>query len=137
MTEQFRVYPLGEETAPFFVVSVSDTLAEMRALLDEHEFPATRTVLASCISATRPYDDDHIGWVFFAREALGSGMVAHEMAHAAFRMADACGVRVEHWRRPKFDGVDMSNGREEVYASVIENLTRQFWREAYERGIAV
>jgi hypothetical protein len=147
----FHVYPLatigGEvDREYYFAVCVYETIADMRAAMVAMGRSGIQAdhALASCITTNSVGDPENrmLGVLMFAEDHFGSGVVAHEIAHAAFRVAERCGVRVTHWRRAKpwwrrwRDEVDQGCMQEEIYADVVEALTRQFWREAYARGIA-
>lgn len=144
LPENFRIYPLtspeDEPDAPFFIVVITPTLREMRALVGGMFRDASETLLACCqsVHSDDPRYRNLLGMLFFAQECLGAGIAAHELAHASFRSMEWCNVKVQHWRRSQAkDGQQWTNSREELYAEVLETLTKQFWIAAYDRQLAV
>ncbi len=133
--ESFRVHPW--EAAPdYFLVHISPTLEEMRLVMDEHTGWCHPDQLACCIRCepaneeTRERFGALFGMLFFSQEALGSGLVAHELAHAAFRSVESLDLRVAHWDRTSERAASWT---EELYCNCLERLTRTFWTEAYAR----
>lgn len=141
----FLLRPLRRSRRCFIVV-VADTNALMRAAIGQlpnRRPKAVHAKLLACCLAVRSSDPKWkglIGFLFFSKDTLGSGMVAHEMAHAGFRVIEYDGLRLEHWRsegnRSKSSTARYANRVEERYADVVEHMTRQFWIEAFARGIA-
>lgn len=137
----FRVHPLPDDEF-HFLVRILPTLREMRAAMDASGCPRSSEVLACCWSTGDPFaNGGQLGVLFFALDRLDAGIVAHEMVHAGFRAAEACGVRVEHWDHdwsvPTADAkTSKANTNEEQYADVVEQLIAQFWREAHAAGVA-
>lgn len=83
-----------------------------------------------------------IGIIYFAKPHFGSGLVTHELTHAAFRYAEHVHVQVRHWEwrdRPATLGRGKTTTvpAEEFICEVVEHLTRQFWRKAYRLKLAV
>lgn len=139
LPETFRIYP-QEGAADYFIVYVGEDDADMHRAMARVDTPRIESVVAACISmsVTEPYAD-LVGMLFFSRATLCASIVAHEMAHAGFRFAERCCVRIEHWDRecePGDPSVEMTNKNEEEYADVVERLTGQFWKEAYARNVA-
>jgi len=140
LPETFRVYPLEDDPEFYFIVHISWTLDEMRETMRATLGLDAADVLACCYAVSAEDNARYaglLGFLFFARERMGSGIVAHELVHAGFRTADASGVHIIHSDRRKDDaGLEWTNENEEQYADVVETLTKQFWREAYARGLA-
>jgi hypothetical protein len=125
--ETFRIKSGDDQ----WLVYLCATLDEMRALLRERTGECHPGQLGMCLSVAS--DDRTLrGALFLSREALGSGLVAHELAHAAFRTCEARGLTVFHQMRPqRTDGLQATHPHEETYCHVLEELTREFWRAYY------
>jgi hypothetical protein len=137
MTTSFKLSVCNECDA-FFCVSVSDDVAEMRAAVEAETGYVNEKMTGVCI---RDYalSDGNMGWIFFAKDHIGAGYVCHELAHAAFRVCEYHDIVVNH----TIDDVDENGERtsvdnsEERYCQILEFINAAFWREAYERGLAV
>lgn len=86
---------------------------------------------------------DVVGVLCLARDHMGSGLVAHELAHAAFRTLERERLKLRHWHQRKpfwarvlwwYDVVARSNDVEERYCMTLERLTRSFWEEWFAHG---
>lgn len=134
--ETFRVHPEPDGRL-FAIVIIEDTLAKMRARMIE-ETGSCHVDQIGCCVAVSPTTDAHAGIfavVYLSRERLGSGLVAHELTHCAFRAAEAIGLRVAHWERTD-DQPDVAT-TEEMFALMLERLTAEFWSNAYAIGVVV
>jgi hypothetical protein len=127
----FVVYPFQQQQQ-YFVVHIARGLKALRRVLKQSVGRAHPQQLACCVSATSDELPELIGVLYFSRGHLGGGIVAHEMAHAAFRAIESEGKKVRHWRRPATSPASL----EERYAHVVEHLVSQFYVEAYQRGYA-
>ncbi len=134
--ESFRIGTLGR----WFLVHIAPSLRDMHDTMKAHVGGCSDTLTAAVVMIRG--DDDFetcAGFVFFAKPRLGAGLVAHELAHCAFRIMELSNMRVEHWNRafigdePTKSATDAS---EETYCAVVETLTRDFWAKAYEHGYA-
>jgi hypothetical protein len=131
--ETFRIDAEPAGHRGYFVVHVAPTARQMRATMRRCGTGCVPKQVAGCVSATCDELPDLRGVVFLA-QPLGAGVVTHELAHAAFRLMDHAGVRVEHWS----NGRDLRKNHrssEERYALTLEALTRSFWNEAYRVGL--
>ena len=127
----------------WFVVHVADSLTAMRRTMRKSAGWAHPNQLAAVDSVriTDPRLRGLIGIVYFAKSHLGSGLVAHELTHAAFRYAEHVRVQVRHWEwrdKPATLGGDKTTTvpAEEFLCSVVEHLNREFWLKAYRAGLA-
>lgn len=122
----FRVYPKKGEQY-YFIVRVFHNAREMRmyhATKPDELKPETRFEAVTCPEIH--YKDletmillPYLGEILFHRPKTGSGVVSHEMTHAAI-----------HWARvTKLDlHLETDEGdAEEIIALAIGNLTRQFF----------
>ena len=129
--ESFRIAALGW----WFLVHVAETVDAMRAAMREYVDGCHPDQLACVVSVRGNGDlESCAGFVFVPRTHLGAGLVAHELAHAAFRVCDLQGLRVEHWQRG--DAYESTHATEETYCAIVEALSREFWANAYARGYA-
>lgn len=123
----------------FFSVHVCHSKAQMFKLVEEHMVEAGKKkparnyeAICCCYERIRVKDEKRmpdIGQIFFHKERLGAGIVAHEMLHAALhheRLID----KNEH-------AVLTSNigEAEERVARTLTHMVRKFTNEAYGRGI--
>lgn len=143
--EMFRITILPTSSR-FFCVCVAETHADMVAAMSRIKVQTPQPdahVVASCMAASAPGAkwEGLVGFLFFSRDAMTAGIVAHEFAHAGFRALEHSGRRLKHWRNVGRDAAEpskrLANATEECYADIVEHLTRAFWREAYARGLAV
>ena len=134
--ETFRLFPLPRRRA-YFLVHIARTRPQMlRTMRGTVGFAHPRQ-LACVVGVSSSRHRGLLGVIFFPRSSLGAGLVAHELAHAAFRVADRCGRKVRHWRpvlRARLGAT--ANRDEEMYCTILERLTRQFWVEAYRLRLA-
>lgn len=129
--ESFRVRPV-KGTRYYFLVHLASDLKAMKAAMRKHTGSAHPQQLAACVAARGRGESNQglVGLLFFATSHLGSGIVAHEMAHAAFRYCELKRLRVAHWDRPTHP--ERTNVVEESFCDYLEELTRQFWCRYYE-----
>lgn len=130
--ESFRLYPYGDD-AGFFVVHLASSLKELRQTMATHTGETRTHLVGAVIHATSEQIVQLIGVVYFSLDHLGSGLVSHELAHAAFRAMERRDLRVDHWNRQGGEDLQTSDNEEE-FCLILERLTRQFWKEAYGRG---
>jgi hypothetical protein len=128
--ETFRITADG---TAYFVVHVATTPRRMRETMRRCGAGCAPRQIAGCVYATSDALPDLRGVVFLTRP-LGAGIVTHELAHAAFRLMDHAGIRVEHWKT-RADLHENHRSAEERYALTLEALTRSFWKEAYLSGL--
>jgi hypothetical protein len=129
--ETFRISALGH----WFLVHVAATPEAMRAAMRRHVTSCDPNQLAAVVAVSDPKGGlfvDCAGFIFLPQSALGAGLVAHELSHAAFRLMERHGWRVEHDVRVG----DATNEVEETYCKAVEELTRDFWNHAYDLGLA-
>lgn len=136
--ESFRISVLGK----WFLVHIAETVDDMQATMKGHVGGCHPQQLA-CVVSIDSYDESLtgcIGFIFMPRDHLGSGLVAHELAHAAFRVCDVIGLRVAHWERPlvqfRAPSDTTTSPSEESFCSMLETLTQKFWTKVYECGYA-
>jgi len=143
--ETFSVRP-WKGSDEWFMVHIADTLPKMRKALREFTDGDCKPTQLAAVVGVMPNDDEArellgglLGVLFFARTRLGAGLVAHELAHAAFLTCNHLGVRVEHWIP---HGYTLSSqptmweaSGEEKYCNFLEHLSRDFWRQAYAKRI--
>lgn len=136
--ETFRVRPFAGR-ADHFIVHVADDVAGMRLAMRVLGARPKRHQIAACV-AYRSRANPHLwGVLFFAKTRLGAGVVSHELAHAAFRVVEREGYRVEHWadRDPRSSALAKRRAvsSEERFCYALQRLTTNFWTEAYLRGV--
>lgn len=143
--ETFRIRPWRDSDL-WFLVHVAPNVVtmrrELRAFLGECH-SAQLAAVVSCEpndpAARRSRVRHMVGVIFFARTWLGSGIVAHELSHAAFRVCNRLGIRVDHWSDPSRTLAEQrpmwEASAEEKYCGFAEHLTRDFWRAAYGRRL--
>jgi hypothetical protein len=127
--ETFRITADGQS---YFVVHVAPTARQLRATMRRCGMSCAPNQIAGCVYATSDKMPDLRGVVLLTRP-LGAGIVTHELAHAAFRLMDHAGIRVNHWHKGSLEA--NQRGTEERYALTLEALTRSFWNEAYLSGL--
>lgn len=130
--ETFRVHPQADGVL-FFLVFVSDTLAEMRAKLLSDTGSCAPDQLGCCVAAEGASDETVgvVGVIYLSREKIGAGLAVHELGHAAFRACERIGLHVDHWDR-KADAPNVRSS-EETFCCILERLTAEFWARFYER----
>ena len=75
---------------------------------------------------TSPSPKGQIGYLLFYRDWLGSGIVAHELTHAA--------LHVWQMRRRKFSALRYAlHSQQEEFCMLVENMTIDFWRGFYRK----
>ena len=134
-TETFRIRP-WKQSRRFFVVHVAENQEAMHRAMEESGILAREPYLGMCVSTS----SDSKGWrgllgvVFVSRQSVGGGLVAHELAHAAFRTIERKGGRVAHWERGRDLGAGMTttNESEEQFCRILEHLVKDFWTRWYE-----
>lgn len=133
--ETFRVQPY-HDAPDFLLVYVFSTLAEMRAAMRDWTGYCHPGQLACCVSCTGK-DPNLVGLLFFSSEQLGAGLVAHEMAHAAFRAIERAGRTVTHVLSvdAEYGAKFTTDPSEEAFCHVLEHLVANFWREYYDLGL--
>lgn len=135
--ESFRIRP-SARSRRFFVVHIADDLEKMAREMRRCGIEPHDDQLGMCVSASTTDRGwlGLLGVVFLSRQVIGVGLVTHELAHAAFRVADRRRLRVEHWERgvDYADGTTLTNPAEETYCLIVEHLTRDFWRQWYRNG---
>lgn len=129
-----------------FLIHVADSLQEMRLAMRVFGVKPHRLQLGACIQVEGQGPLKHLlGVVFMSRTHFGAGLVAHELAHAAFRAVERRGLKVRHWAHADRPSWQRSRGGhlrvksrhpEEQFCDILERLTRDFWTEAYTRGLA-
>jgi hypothetical protein len=132
--ESFRIATLGR----WFLVHIASTVEDMRTCMDEHVGGCSPDLLGGVVMVRGDGDYTNcVGFIFLPRPQLTPCLVAHELAHAAFRVCESAGIHVHHWQRtfegdrPKESATDAS---EETYCAVLEILTREFWKKAHAHG---
>lgn len=133
--ETFRLYPFRTHQL-FFLVYICPDEQNVRTAVRDATRWAHPHLVATCIGEGTPRRTGIIGALFLPRTRLGVGLVAHELAHAAFRACEARQWRVVHWAERRLTSAQRQRGIEERYAGIVERLNGQFWREAYARGFA-
>lgn len=143
-TETFRIRPFPNSKA-WFLVHVSPDLTRMRATMrktigDCHPKQVAASLGLDPVGrAAKRAHPGICGVLFFAKTWLGAGLVAHELSHAAFRVCERHGIRVQHWRTPGYAFETQPPmwraSDEEKYCNFVEYLTRDFWRQARERQL--
>lgn len=129
--ETFRINT-SYRSRRYLLVHVADTMVKMRRTIQRTCGYSRATAAAHMVPVTGTGKYRYlVGYVFFARDHFGAGTVAHELAHAAFRLMERDGRTVDHWAGPTEVG-----DTEEQYADLVQHLTRSFWREAYRSGVA-
>jgi hypothetical protein len=129
--ETFRVTPAPDQ--PWYLsVWLYDTCEEMRASLHADgwtEGDDPELALGGCCFGVEHAVDPVFAVVHLPRDILGSGLVAHEMTHAAFRYMERLGLTVTHGP----DGTlrQRACGVEETFCSVVEHLNAGFWTAYY------
>jgi hypothetical protein len=127
--ETFRIPTLGY----YWLVYVAETGEEMRAELERTGTWEGGDVTACAVAASDLNDKNLAGMLFFSKDTLGVGLVAHELAHAVFRTYEREGRRIRHWQsRP---GLQCST-EEETFCETLEEMCAVFWREVYQRDLA-
>jgi hypothetical protein len=127
----------SEDQTHYFVVHIAQTLAQMRETMKRHVGECHPRQVAGVVAVIEPeLLPGLVGVIFFSRTDMGAGLVAHELAHAAFRTCDYLGIEVRHWDDKQLKFNDERQTSEELYARIVEHLTRDFWRQAYESGYA-
>jgi hypothetical protein len=139
----FAVAPSSDA---YFEVHVADTGEEMRAHIAETSGASTLAaangpVVALCVSAEWDDVPSFAGIMFFSRDEMTVDIVAHEIAHAAFRFVERRRIKVKHWRARIWLNLTLGRRRttldaEELYARAVEVMTRQFWVAANAVGLA-
>lgn len=129
--ETFRVRS-SRRSRLYFVVHVAPTPAAMRVVMRRHAGGCHPRQLACVMGASSKMMPGLVGLIFFTQSCLGVGIVAHEMAHAAFRYCERRGLRVTYWQKSHSRHVGQS---EEVFCAIVEHLNRDFWNRAYRAGI--
>jgi hypothetical protein len=132
--ETFRIKPDPDDPG-FFVVHVAKSLAAMRKATKEHLRYTHPKMLGYCVEVTSEEMPDLLGIIFLAQPLKG-GVVVHELAHATFRALERRNVRVKHWLHTNNKTGPNGHASEEVFALMLENLTSNFWTEAYDRGLS-
>jgi hypothetical protein len=134
----FYVSPDGTHR---FGVHIAATQAAMVAELARCGFTHAPHLLGLCAAVEAERDRHLLGFVFLSQEHMGGGMVAHEMAHAAFRTMEHRRIKVRHWGRSRdwlfrrLDTVQPTACTEERYCEALERLVREFWNEYYDRNL--
>ncbi len=127
----FRIYP-GSTRSYYFQVGIFQNQRAMHREAGRYNFIA-------CLEGFQDKKKPKwIGNLYFNQHQFGSGLVAHELLHATF-----------WWHRIFYKTQDLAfpepvrrNGlrvivdKEEEMSLVIEHLTKQFWKAAYECGAA-
>ncbi len=118
----FRVYP-DKKRRFYFRVIVFSTIKQMHAFYREgiHGWPGRRhtdfaavTLPYECIVGSKESKRE-IGTILFHRTRVGTGVVSHEMTHAAVHFM-------------KLKGADLNDDKsDEPLAHTIGDLTRQFY----------
>lgn len=142
--ETFRIRP-QQGSRYYFVVHVGTGLGTMRAAMRRHSGWAHPKMLGAVDSVRHRLPSGRLtgccGVIYFSRRHIGTGIVAHELAHAAFRLSERLGDRVEHWRWREggrvthVDGSATTVPSEERYCVLVEGLSRDFWNKAYATGL--
>lgn len=156
--ETFRLLPWPDRP-DFFVVYIADDVPTMHLVMAESMGDdANVGVTAACITCTadpvkRPDYAALVGVLFFARDNMGGGTVAHEIAHAGFRACERTRRRTLRWRHGPFrerlswwtswlvdilrlhDNVTEQESLEERYCYAVDRMHAQFWREWYSRDL--
>jgi hypothetical protein len=139
----FRIQP-SHSSRLYLIVHVAKDVKEMRRTM--------RRVVGEChprqvagvmgLAPDRQSDvmfDDAVAIMFFGKDWIGAGLVAHEMAHAAFRVAERKHLKVDHWVDQGYtfrtQPAPSKASAEERYANIVEHLTRDFWTKAYAAGL--
>ncbi len=113
-TETFHIRP--KRTSRYrFVVHIGTDTEAMRAEIDRTVGARDRKYLAMCCNVTVSDDPWMLGYVFFSRDFLSIGIVAHEMAHAALRALDRRRIGISN------------DTEEEEFCRVVECLNASFW----------
>lgn len=134
----FRIRPVphGEK---FFIVVVEKNDRALRKAIAAFggDDPALERLVGCCYGVRGHGVFAHaIGVIFLSRARLGAGYVGHELAHAAFRALEAEGDRVRHGPRVGGRTIESRHhSTEERYCLILEELTREFWREAQRVGL--
>lgn len=128
--ETFRIYP-DVPSSRYFLVHVARSKGWMRREIKRTCGSCSPKAIAHCAGTrgTGRYKP-MLGFVFFCKEYFGSGIVAHELAHAAFRVAQVD----KRWPRLRTTKQVSRRDTEERYAETVGNLSRTFWQQAYDTG---
>jgi len=138
---RFRVRPTRAGTLYFDVRIYDDRRKMLRALARNDHKLGVRVDWSATDAVCRSFQFQRfrgrrwrslpiLGVLFFNRQVLGAGIVAHEMAHAAVQWARRVGLSGHRvWnRRGTTEWVE-----NERFAFAVGNLCAQFWTEYYRR----
>ena len=134
MIASFRIYPkvrAGRGVGDYFVVNIYANVRLMRAAIrksrGKYGFDHTLGLCAWYTSLRKVRGtwrrQRECGTIYFCRGYLGSGIVTHEMTHAAFAWLWKRKKWRPHWR----------SALEEPLAWTTGWLVAQFWTRYYER----
>lgn len=117
----------------FFEVYVTEDVASLRAVVKDVVFYENDKMLGACVGIEGALPNGLLGYIFLAQNYLGSGYVAHELAHATFRSCEFHKVRVRHSARRE----SAVHDSEEIFCQLLEVMNAGFWNEAYRLGLAI
>ena len=126
----FKVRPLYR-SPKFFAVHLATTVAAMRREMRRCAggcHSKQRGAVISVVSGTHPHC---LGIIYLAKSRIGSAIVAHEMAHAAFRTMERVGMLLDttevetRWAS--------THPSEEQFCEIIGRLNSHFWMEFFRQ----
>lgn len=136
--KRFKLRPFLEKDKPqYFWVIIFDTKKDLLKRL-KYEGLEDEECEAICRSFDKYSFQDgkekltnHIGNIYFHKDFLGAGIVAHELLHAGIRYyKEVLGYYFEKLDCPLDDG-DVQDEEEELCFTV-QRLTREFWDKYYK-----
>jgi hypothetical protein len=136
-TETFRFTISEKAWASVFIDETVVAMREHMHVLMQEDDEMLMHLTACCYGCYDPLIDKDSGMraiLFFARDNLGAGIVAHELAHACFRIAQQ-----QQWSLVLAQDESLAERRdsgEEKFCYLLERLNAEFWREAYRLGYA-
>jgi len=141
---KFKVWA-NRKTRQHFLVYVFCTKRDMEAFYTEvceecggrpHRYDFAAVVVPwrriTCRTTGRGVVGTSLGLILFCHEYIGSGLVSHEMSHAAIHWMTVAHPR---WVKIMAEDSRAAGQAQEEFCWMQGSLVNQFWRTFYRRGL--